>query len=708
MWRWAGVLVLVGLGAGGLYWATQAGANAPDGSPNPVGLKSPTAVAGPGDQGAPLLGQGVKKVDVPAVSRAFRDPILITPCNFFPVAEQDLASQVDGTLRQVAVELGQPVRADQLLGRLDDRQLRPQVELLQIKAASRSAEKIARALHDEAAAKVQFAERANQSGLQAVAQVEYQAYLCQRERFAQEMIKAREERREAEKELEKARRVLDLHEIRAGLSGEVVRVFKREGEAVKQAEPLFRVASFERLRLEGLCKISQAGLLRVGMRAVVEPELRAEPLTTLSAHTAPVHGLAVAGDGRLLASAGEDRAVILWRWPGARRLALLPHPSEATAVAFLPPGENGYRLATGCADGVVRLWTVSIQGEVDEPVALPRAHESGVRAVAVSPDGRRLATAGEDKRLGIWDLTSRRLLYWVKAGADGQLAAHQGAVTAVAFTPDGQLVSAGRDNVLKVWQPGEAGAKLVGQQPGRTGDIPQLGISPDGRRLLFDHGEELRILDRADGSCLGTLRSNRQGQFQGVAVFSPTGRLVLTGVNNGRLQLWKVPAGPAESAFLRSGYAHGFHRGALGALPVGPAADLATSLGRLAVADSLVAAPTPALPYLWGVDGYEVRHFLTPNASATCAVFTPDEKVVFTAGTDKVIRAWAVPPASEWGQPLEAEVTFVASQVERGTDLVRVRAELDNPADPARRLRPGTYASLRLYPETAPGPRGEE
>ena len=60
------------------------------------------------------------------------------------------------------------------------------------------------------------------------------------------------------------------------------------------------MANFQKLRVEGLVKVSQAATLRVGMRALVEPERRSEPLTSLSGHTAPVQGLAITGDGRLL------------------------------------------------------------------------------------------------------------------------------------------------------------------------------------------------------------------------------------------------------------------------------------------------------------------------------------------------------------------------------------------------------------------------
>ena len=217
----------------------------------------------------------------------------------------------------------------------------------------------------------------------------------------------------------------------------------------------------------------------------------------------------------------------------------------------------------------------------------------------------------------------------------------------------------------------------------------RLGISPDGQSLLFDHGEELRILRRSDGRCLGTLRSRKQGHFQGIALFSPKGRSIVTAANNSRLQLWKVPATPAQTTFFR-GYAQGFHRGSLVAL---------SALNGLPFGFS---GTEEQFPRLWELDGYEVRHFSAPNMVVLCGAFAPDESVVFTAGTDKVIRVWQVPAERLWAEFLEARVTFVGSQVERGTDMVRIRAEVVNPTDPTCRLRPGMAANLRLYPETLP------
>ncbi len=614
-----------------------------------------------GEYSAPVVSPGnFLLAPRPSSLVAFFDPLEIAPCNLTPIFEQDVSSQVDGIFDEILVDVGRQVRKGDLLGQLDDRQLRAQVDLLAIRANSQAAERIAKAQFDEADAKVEYARKANETGLRTVPELEAKTYLYQRERFANEMKKATEEREAAQKELDRAKVVLQQHAIRAGLDGEIVKVYKRKGETVKQGEALFRIANCNSMRVEGLCKIQQASLIRVGMTALVEPEIRGEQMTQLIGHTGAITALAISSDGRLLASAGEDRSVFLWNWPQGSRNGELLHSADVTAVAFAPASGDGYTVLTGCGDGTSKLWTVSFAGK-SSSLAMSQQHEGPIRAVAFNGDGSHFATAGDDKRIGIWATTTGKFLFWLHA-EDG-LSAHQGAVTSLRFCPDGRLVSAGRDNVVKVWKLGAAAGSLVRIHAGRTCEVARPGVGPEGRSILLDLGEELRILDRDDGTWLGSLTSRRQGRFQGMAEFSPGGKLVLTASTNQRLQLWRVPPTPDDIQLLRSKNDKDFQR----KLPLG-----------------------------------EIRHFIIPGASVVHAgVFAPDESVFFTGGTDKIVRVWAVPSVKNWQPVYEARITYVGNQIERGTDMVRIRAELENPSDAGRRLRAGMFATLRIFPETA-------
>ena len=260
------------------------------------------------------------------------DPVIVNGCMLVPIQEYQVASQIDGQLTDIHVALGTEVEKGHCLAQLDDQKLRLQTELLQIKAVSKSNEEIARALFEEAETKVKYARKDNESGLTSVPELELKSYLAQRDRFAAEIKKAVEDREEAKKELDKAKVHWQMHKIHSALRGEVVKIFKKPGETVKQGESLFRIARMDRLRIEGFCKIQNAGQLRPGQNVLVEPEMHGAQVAQLIGHTAPVNQLAMSQDGKFLASASDDGTVSDWSWPSAARVAILPHSGAVYAV----------------------------------------------------------------------------------------------------------------------------------------------------------------------------------------------------------------------------------------------------------------------------------------------------------------------------------------------------------------------------------------
>jgi WD40 repeat protein/serine/threonine protein kinase len=146
-------------------------------------------------------------------------------------------------------------------------------------------------------------------------------------------------------------------------------------------------------------------------------------------------------DGTLLAT-NSGNALHLWDVTTWREVAAFEAGAydgfELGALAFAPDGKI---LATGAADGTLRLWDVAQKRQV----ASSRAHASRLHSAAFSPDGRRLATGGLDGTVKLWDVG---LLQEV-----ANFTGHHGPVGSLAFLPDGNtLATASYDATVRLWQ----------------------------------------------------------------------------------------------------------------------------------------------------------------------------------------------------------------------------------------------------------------
>jgi multidrug efflux pump subunit AcrA (membrane-fusion protein) len=110
-----------------LWWharATDQGEGPPPESRAPVSPQS----AGLGNMATGL--KPLPALAASGVTTVVADPILVTPCTLIPIQEQEIASQLDGVIQAMRVELGQKVSAGECLAQLDDGKLRPQFQLL--------------------------------------------------------------------------------------------------------------------------------------------------------------------------------------------------------------------------------------------------------------------------------------------------------------------------------------------------------------------------------------------------------------------------------------------------------------------------------------------------------------------------------------------------------------------------------------------------
>jgi WD40 repeat protein len=258
---------------------------------------------------------------------------------------------------------------------------------------------------------------------------------------------------------------------------------------------------------------------------------------TLRGHAADVWGVAVSPDGGRLATGSADGTVRVWDTGSGEQLLVLTAGSPVWDVTFSP---DGRRIAAGCADGTVRLWHATGGGGAG--VLAGNADE--VWSVAFSPDGGRLAAAGADGTASVWELAT---------GERRQVLGEPGSppVWAVAFAPDGErLAAAGRDATVRFWDP-NTGAELK-TLLGHTDQIRALAFSRDGGRLASSADDgSARIWEARAGEPLHVLRGHGEAVW-GVA-FDPSGSRLATAGFDGTAQVWDVVFRPDGTQLLTCG-----------------------------------------------------------------------------------------------------------------------------------------------------------
>jgi WD40 repeat protein len=358
-----------------------------------------------------------------------------------------------------------------------------------------------------------------------------------------------------------------------------------------------------------------------------------------------VHALAFSPDGRFLVTGSEDGRFRVWDRVQAKVCCSCGRHPDVRSIVF---SRDGSKFVTASSNYELKIWRtrtgellnifrgppgretglsdplfspsdtlLTAQGkegiyiwDLKSGKLLPRkvvGHRGTVFSVAISPNGRLLASAEDD--LLLWDLATRSVKH--------SLVGHAKTVRSVSFSPDGALLaSASEDHTIRIWQTGSGKCSRVLR--GHKGVCTSVTFSPDGTLLYTGSADKtIGIWNVTTGEKLNTIKGHL-GEVFSVAI-SPNGKLLASSAQDNSIRLWDAPSGKAI-ATVRS-------------------PDLTVCLS-FSPDSARIACGSTNVVILDATTGKVLSQGLKRKDWVRAVAFSPDGKTVAVSHDDECIRLW--------------------------------------------------------------------
>jgi WD40 repeat protein len=598
-----------------------------------------------------------------------KDPIVIANSHLQLIQTEDVPSQRDGVINLIGAEVrpedrakypgqiiqimmgnaphfyrrlkeGDVVNEGDVVALLDDSLPRADLQSKLAKVKSAEAELTSsEKTRDESYERWQTAKNLRASKIQAMSLEDLRGAKLTYDRYVYEALSKDQAIHVAKEDLNQAKTVLDMYAIRAKIPGQIKVIKKKDGEAIKSLDTIMQITNPNRLRVDGFVEIQYASDLKKGMPITIEPTYRIPPQQTFVEHRGNINSVAISRDPKkayIVSGSEEDNLAVVWLRSSRLPVRRYPHPAAVKVVVCTPvPGEVNACL-TGDGNGQARIFDLNTDS--DKPICeMKERHRKAITSAAFSPDGKTCATGSDDGVIMLWDALTGALKYSIGASEGG----HTNSVTSLAFTPQSELVSAGQDTRIKIWQLGTEAAQLKNSLRRQSVSLRDVGVSPDGKYYMAERANEMRVVSLENNATAAVLRNPSQsGDFNTLAQFSPDGHMALTCAGqDGLLQLWKLD--PERT--------------------------------------------------------HEVRQLIGERFPTTCAAISPDDSFVVAGNRAGKVLVWSLPAAKDVSRELTGVITSVDPSIDNATDpRIHITAEFDNPKD--RPLASGDVVTMVARP----------
>ncbi len=296
-----------------------------------------------------------------------------------------------------------------------------------------------------------------------------------------------------------------------------------------------------------------------------------------------------------------------WRHLWSRISPVRTIEGEPYTVSCLAVSPDGRYLATGSDYGTARLWD-AVTGR---KLFSRNGHTGVMRRVAFSADSRCFVSTSDDGTARIWDVTGVEVC---------TLKGHTGSVRSAAFIPGGtRIVTGSEDGTARVWD-AASGAEVF-RIAGLAAPVLSVACSADGEHIVTGCGSGPGMVwDAATGQLLLSLGEDSDS-IRGIAL-SPDGRRIVTVAWDGTAKVWDAAAG--RLLFVLKG-----HRDSIHSVDFSPD-------GRC-----VVTASGDQTAIVWDAEtGHELFRIRGHTGALTGAAFSPDGKHLITGGVDGTLKFW--------------------------------------------------------------------
>jgi WD40 repeat protein len=285
-------------------------------------------------------------------------------------------------------------------------------------------------------------------------------------------------------------------------------------------------------------------------------------------------------------------------------------------IASVAVSPNGKQIATIGYDGIARLWDFS-----GRQLTKIKGDQGIINSIVFSPDGKQLATSGDDGNVNLWGFSGNQL---------AEIKDDQGQVDSMVFSPNGKQLAITRvrpslsgtqmfnSNVI-LW---DTSGNRITELKGLQDNISNVVFSPDGKQLATIGSEDTVKLWNTSGKKLVELKGH-QRLVTSVA-FSPDGKQLATSGHDDTIRLWDISGKQLKKITAHQGRIRGV---------------IFSPDGKHLATMSILSNSHENMLSLWGASGEQLNSIKVKERVRNI-VFSPDGKRLATSGDDGIARLW--------------------------------------------------------------------